>query len=168
MKLIQLILNNWFIIVVFYFIVSSLLRRGKGTAKETPAKPAGRSMPPFGGGQGSGWGNKRPVLSRGNSSPEASSKELDGRRMPSAEHKPSIKPSLQEQTPAAVEAEARRRESLPGYGDHLLKPKDRIPNQAERRPHTEQGANRTSAQRLAEGVLWAEILGPPRSKKPLR
>ncbi|MCS7463468.1 hypothetical protein N0M98_25510 [Paenibacillus doosanensis] len=162
MKLIQFLLSNWYIVVILYIVLRTIARTVKPPAGSPPkAGPGGASkqgMPSFGGGEG-GWGRtvkqtvtktmqKSAANNRQNDQGAALSSQSSqqpqngaGRGYQSAEGLTSK---------ASSSAAPRRLQSVPAA------------SQAE----PAQPTVAPSASQLAQGVIWAEILGPPRAKKP--
>jgi hypothetical protein len=174
-KLIELILNNWFVVVVLFFILSTFLKRSKAPKEGTPQKSNGPSMPSFGGGggTGSGWGQMLPKLNRGQGGTVVTKERpaAQGERKQS----PVVK-SSDESSRTSVERKTITREDVPDFWDSSPLNNNVSESQPSRSNHYSQeispkNQNRfkqPSANQLAQGVLWAEILGPPRSKKPFR
>ncbi|TDF96735.1 hypothetical protein [Paenibacillus piri] len=158
MKLIEFILNNWYLAVVAFFLLSGLIKRSKGS------QPPKKSMPPFGGGPG-GWGGgttptittaKRPGQEEG----RARGEDAQPRPRPEPRHAPEYKHESSEvDVWQQSDIDMRKGEiSMPKHTDNAY---------AAAEPH----ASRSSvfdADKLAQGIMWAEILGPPRAKKPYR
>ncbi|WP_028549226.1 hypothetical protein [Paenibacillus sp. UNC451MF] len=166
MKLIQLLLNNWVFLVIIFIILSNVgkmlkSRSSNETGKQAPPK---QGMPPFagGGGSGSGWGRTikqtvtqtRDVITR------------------SEQPKTQSKPKPQERTQRAQMA-LQDLETEDVWKDSPLesnrnKTSVKANRQQLQQADSEQSRKQLSTNQLAQGVIWAEILGPPRAKKPFR
>ncbi|MCZ8518717.1 MULTISPECIES: hypothetical protein [Paenibacillus] len=159
MRVVEFLLSNWFIVVIGYIVVTAFLRKARGGGEGGSAAPK-RSMPPFGGGGEGGWPARPsapPEAQQGSSGPSgrpAAAARPVRQAMP--DHRPEPAPSeartLRRQEPPATAVEAPRAPARPsgaaadaGGGLLRLKPQD-----------------------AARGLLWAEILGPPRAKRPYR
>ncbi|OXM86109.1 hypothetical protein [Paenibacillus rigui] len=175
MKWIQLILNNWFIVVVLFFILSGLFKRRTPSGSQQSRKSTGPSMPPFGGGGtvGPGWGKKSLEMNKGKSAPAAAS---TGGEAPSSTKKAPESSSTRvgEERKAVLAADNYGQEPQEDFWDTSpLSGKVQASRESSSARHDGSsnsfGADDAiSADKLAQGILWAEILGPPRSKKPFR
>ncbi|MDQ8736710.1 hypothetical protein [Paenibacillus sp. LHD-38] len=163
MKIIEFLMNNIFIVVVIVGALASLFR--KSGSKNKPGR-----MPDFGGG-----GLPRTLY------PQDSRKELEERPIPAGsvgetlyrsqtENKREDReiPSLASRE-SEMSVESPQIASLQRVLQSAATNKDKVSGPAERKS-VSQGAvmypNR--AEDLRRAVIWAEILGPPRSKKPFR
>lgn len=157
MRFLQLILSNWVFLVVLFFIVSRLIKGWKqsGTGPVRKDRP-GTGMPSFGG-----------------NIPARPERRVE----PVGETKPNktgTKPA--EFSPRSMETAFERMEA-----ERVMKPSAASPFQSisrdpkrtamassdEDRPDPPIGPS-IKPQDAAQGVVWAEILGPPRAKRPYR
>ncbi|GAA4858294.1 hypothetical protein GCM10023310_41860 [Paenibacillus vulneris] len=168
MKLIQLILNNWFLVVIAFIVLSNIGKMFKSKTQNDPDKPAApkQGMPPFAGGgaAGTGWGRTRKQTVTQN-------KDVKPRSEPSGRP---VNPQLQEQpkpAPAASEGPETTDYWNNSPLEHSRKTASGSANRSSRQPFTSEKPitpGQPSAEQLAQGIIWAEILGPPRAKKPFR
>ncbi len=143
MSIIELILNNFFLVIIIFAVISFLLQKLFGT---TPAKPAGGGgMPPFGGEPNrSGTGrlklpSQNPTPSSVNST-NAVSTSIDQGRTRSKDKSNIL---IEQNTKTIIHSNANSKQVL----------------------------NFTTSKRLsipAQGMMWAQVFGSPRSKKPHR
>ncbi|WP_461480250.1 hypothetical protein [Paenibacillus sp. PvR052] len=156
MGIIEFILNNWFILVIIYIVISTFTKNKKGRAEQPdkpnrPARPAPGGMPSFG-----GDGPGLPKRTKERQGPMAA---------PPAENR-AIVPQEIRQEPAPAQAprpeRMQRSRSTPQTQASGL----RRPSVRQQSPVT--ASFRPTPEDLARGVLWAEILGPPRAKRPYR
>ncbi|WFA20762.1 hypothetical protein ERY13_27700 [Paenibacillus mucilaginosus] len=157
MKFVEFLLSNWFILVIGYILVTSFLRKARGGGGEE--QPPRRAMPPFGGGGEGGWPTRPaappaarrgaagcPAVAGGGARPAKPERE----RLPEPE--PAAAAQAQRQKP-----QASRPQSVPAAAE---------------RPSARWGGwrkpLRLRPQDAAQGLLWAEVLGPPRAKRPYR
>lgn len=180
MKLIELILHNWWFIVIAFFFLSGFFKRGKREAKPPGSRPSAppSGMPPFGGGgtgPGMGWGRKAPGLNKGKSVPVSSERKGE-RQAPAAaaDSRTAAKPKTEGASAPAFKGQSQSMEPQASFWDASPLEGDFFAGEARRTPFPgggSPGQGRTkplSGNQLAQGVIWAEILGPPRSKKPFR
>jgi hypothetical protein len=160
MKLIEFLLHNWYILIVAFFLLSSLFKRSKGVSASSPPKQA---MPPFGG--GGGWG-------RGTTPTVTSTKQPDhgkerAKAAKSAEHRPDAYAE-----PVGVSLVSDKKKEPDFWEDtRITDAEDRAWTKHQptfRPPASSSDQERLDAEKLAQGIMWAEILGPPRAKKPFR
>lgn len=163
--IVDLILSNWFVVVILYIVLSGIVRKlrtggkgGRGVPQPQGRAPKG-GMPPFGG-DGSGWPGSaksmpkaQPVQARpsalGGDRPQPA--EMDRRRS-----QPAPLPDANAAAAPAPEQPSTAAAALPS---------------ADPRGSGESAASAFGSltpQDAARGVLWAEILGPPRAKRPFR
>ncbi|OBZ08175.1 MULTISPECIES: hypothetical protein [Bacillales] len=163
MKIIEFLMNNIFIVVIIFGALASLF--GKASSKKKP-----RQMPDFGGG-----GLPRTLF-------------------PQSEREPSLDPPQQEHTEGQpvyrTDSDPQRQRSA--YPSQLARETDEAAGTSQiaslqrslerasaskalaqataERKSAGQSAARTTVQAddLRNAVIWAEILGPPRSKRPYR
>ncbi|CAG7606110.1 hypothetical protein PAESOLCIP111_00881 [Paenibacillus solanacearum] len=158
MNIIEFILNNWFIVVILYVVATTVLKRAKGSgaSPQRPGRvPSKGGMPPFGGGGGpSGWpgqpqqgGDRSPSMTQAAPAP--------------AKAAPAVKPQ-----PAATAKPA----AAPAYARIDARQARLLPQQepAAARGEATPTPLAVSPQDALRGVVWAEILGPPRAKRPYR
>ncbi|ULL17650.1 hypothetical protein DVH26_26255 [Paenibacillus sp. H1-7] len=165
MNIIEFLLKNWFILAIIFIVLNNIwknvkARSGDGGNKSAPKQ----SMPPFGGGgSGSGgWG--KPVKQQ---------PAVTKTRQPvvrSEQPKEAREPRLQEMAkgPQTVdngvsERDKRRESSREALRTRIL-PSERWGMPSE--PKQEGSLQPIKQDTLAQAVVWAEILGPPRAKKP--
>lgn len=163
MKLIQLLLNNWFVIVVLFIILSNIGKMVKSKPSKEPGKQSvpKQGMPPFaGGGGGTGWGRtvKQTVTQ---------AKDVISR---SEQSKKPSNPRVQEPSQPAYKVIPEAQEADVWKDSPLENNRQPAASRASRKPlqpaNAEKSRTQPSANQLAQGVVWAEILGPPRAKKP--
>ncbi|WP_010491820.1 hypothetical protein [Paenibacillus elgii] len=163
--ILDLIMSNWFVVVILYIVLSSIVRKlktggkgGRGVPQPQRREPKG-SMPPFGG-DVSGWpGSAKPMpkaqpvqarpAASGNVRPQPA--EMGGRRS-----KPASLPEAN-----ATAASAPERPSAVAASPSYAEPQGSGENAAA-------AFGGLTPQDAARGVMWAEILGPPRAKRPFR
>lgn len=171
MKLIEFLLNNWYIAVVLFFLASGFLNRLKGGSGNRPPK---RSMPPFGGGGEAGplqgWGrDKKPVITSAKpSNPNASTNEASSEQRypePSSSAASSARLSRSSELRDYTDSDYRGN-SRTLHTNRSMRLDERPSNRAENQ--SSEAAEQLDARNLAQGILWAEIVGPPRAKKPFR
>jgi len=170
-KLIFFLLDHWYIIAVILAVYYQISKGWKSVAKTSPPKrPAQMGMPPFGGRPGTAAGPQgapapadRPA--HGNytgAGQQAKQRALsrdsrDSHRTVALDDRESIRH-------APRDAQESYRKASP------LAPRDA--GAAEIDPAAtgpvEPLQLQPTPQQLAQGVAWAEILGPPRSKQPYR
>lgn len=156
MGIIEFILNNWFIVVIIYIVVSTFTKIKQGGAEQQdkpnrPARPVPGGMPPFGG--------DGPVL------PRRARERQEPKAAPSAENQ-SVIPQEARQEPAL--AQALRPERIQGPKSMPQTPASALQRPSARSQSPAMDTFRPTPEDLARGVLWAEILGPPRAKRPYR
>ncbi len=163
----DLILSNWFIVVIAYIVLSGIMKKlrtggkgGRGVPQPQGRAPRG-GMPTFGG-DGSGWPGSanpmpkaKPVQARPTDSGGARPQLVDmgGRRSQAAP------PPPPEENAAAISAP--KQSTAAGAALSSGEP----PGSGE---SAAAAFGSLTAQDAARGVLWAEILGPPRAKRPFR
>lgn len=164
MRIIEFLMNNIFIVVIIIGALASLF--GKAGSKKKPGR-----MPDFGGG-----GLPRTLF------PQASDREpnLDRPLAERTESQPAYRTRPeQERHYSANPAQASRDAETPA--GTLRTPalelaiqragtgKAKAPDAAERKPGAQSAiAASVRADDIRKAVIWAEILGPPRSKRPYR
>ncbi|WP_282941471.1 hypothetical protein [Paenibacillus sp. RC67] len=160
MKLLQLLLNNWYMLVILFIILSNIGKMFKSKSSNEPGKQASpkQSMPPFAGG-GSGWG--RTVKQTVTQAKDVISRSEQPKK------RPEPKPREQSKTAQRTIPEL---ETVDVWKDSPLESNRQIRSNRDSSHRTDSGntLKRPSANLLAQGVIWAEILGPPRAKKPFR
>lgn len=164
--ILDLIMSNWFVVVILYIVLSSIVRKLKtgGKGGRGVPQPQGRTpkggMPPFGG-DGSGWPGSakpmpkaQPVQARpadsGGARPQPA--EMDRRRS---------QPAPLSEANAAT-ASASEQPSTAAVTSPFAEPQGTGENAAAA------AFGSLTPQDASRGVLWAEILGPPRAKRPFR
>ena len=164
MRIIEFLMNNIFIVVIIFGALASLF--GKAGSKKKPGR-----MPDFGGGglprtlfpQASDRDPKveRPLSERSESQPAY-------RTRPEQERQYSANAA---QAPRVTESPAGPPQ-LPALELAIHKAgmaKAKVPDAAERKPGAQSAfAASVQADDMRKAVIWAEILGPPRSKRPYR
>jgi hypothetical protein len=155
MALIEFFLDHWYLLVVLFIFLSSFL----GKNIQDPTKGRNR-MPDFGGSP-----QTRPT--KPSQSRQGSGRELD--------RKP-VRTSMSTMTSApkaatVAESETLRRESpfsAPIRGV-AVEPRDDLGSPLSSDYDVPPDNVRPTVNRdLVQGMIWAEILGPPRAKKPYR
>ncbi|MGG1600111.1 hypothetical protein [Paenibacillus naphthalenovorans] len=150
MGLIEFILDNWFILVIIYIGLSTFMKtkRGGDEPKDQPGRPARpvpQGMPPFG---GDGPGRAKRV--QGRQEPKA---------VPAPEARAAAAPEPRQEPARAQAPRPRTAQRTPASGF----PGSSVPVQS-----PVKASFRATSEDLARGVLWAEILGPSRAKRPYR
>ncbi|MEK8129662.1 hypothetical protein WMW72_17285 [Paenibacillus filicis] len=175
MRLIEFLLNNWVFVAIAFFVLSSLLKKGGGRTgnAQRPNSPGGRpnSMPPFGGG-GMGWPSKGEPPAARRASAEA--EPAPGRpvrssgqeyQSPSGSRETSVYDRMDEPAgPSAAAVPITPRYAREGVQASSRPASDAPAGSAS--PSSPLGSLRPED--VARGVIWAEILGPPRAKRPYR
>lgn len=151
-QLIAFLLKNWYLVIIAFTFIYQLRSRQKRAGQGT-TRPG---MPTFGDGPG---GARRPVEARNarpsNVTPAVSAERGRDEFKQSGLSKSSSAVAKQKTSPftgpvkkSSIEANS------PVYSEEIssLSPFPEQPNRDQ----------------LLQGVVWAEILGPPRSKKPYR
>ncbi|WP_141506073.1 hypothetical protein [Paenibacillus luteus] len=165
MKIIDFLMNNIFIVVIIFGALASLF--GKAGGKKKPSQ-----MPDFGGG-----GLPRNLQPRTTEEPQRQSRpelqeQPEGqtvyRSSGEQDRQTPMQPSYvgtQTDVAAGASQTASLERALKRASTSKLQSQDAL----ERKPAA-QGALVTSVQAedLRKAVIWAEVLGPPRSKKPFR
>ncbi|MCP3772009.1 hypothetical protein NLX71_01570 [Paenibacillus sp. MZ04-78.2] len=163
--ILDLILSNWFVVVILYIVLSSIVKKLKtgGKGGQGVPQPQRRtpkdSMPPFGG-DGSGW--------PGSAKPMPKAQPVQAR--PAAPG--GVRPQLAEMEPrrsqlaplpedVAAASPASGQPSAAAAAFPFAKPRGSGES-------TAAAFGGLTPQDAARGVLWAEILGPPRAKRPFR
>ncbi|KZE76480.1 hypothetical protein AV654_23760 [Paenibacillus elgii] len=163
--ILDLIMSNWFVVVILYIVLSSIVRKlktggkgGRGVPQPQRREPKG-SMPPFGG-DVSGW--------PGSAKPMPKAQPVQARPAQSGGVRPQ---------PAEMDRRRSRLAPLP-EANAAAAPSPERPSASATAPSFAElqgpGENAAAAfggltpQDAARGVLWAEILGPPRAKRPFR
>ncbi|GLI08306.1 hypothetical protein YDYSG_43370 [Paenibacillus tyrfis] len=154
--ILDLIMSNWFVVVILYIVLSSIVRKLKtgGKGGRGVPQPQGRTpkggMPSFGG-DGSGWpGMAKPMPKA--QPVQARPAEMDRRRS-----RPAPLPEA-----SAAAASASEQPSTAAVTSPFAEPQGTGENAAAA------AFGSLTPQDAARGVLWAEILGPPRAKRPFR
>ncbi|MCZ8511173.1 hypothetical protein O9H85_01705 [Paenibacillus filicis] len=158
MSLIDFLLKNWIFVVIAYMAVSVVVKRmrppssAEAPPKKAPAKPA-RGMPPFGGG-GFGWPGQ--PAETGMTKASKATRPAGSSAVPGSHPgDPGPKADPAYESPAARMERGESRRTLPAAPDGAVKTAERA-------------EPLLSPQDAARGVLWAEILGPPRAKRPYK
>lgn len=190
-SLLEFVGNNFFIVIFLVALVSSLVGKGKQAQKKTDAPPVrpGSPMPPFGTGPkeskpGSPWAGSNPQakpqeepdwrdedrLERERLEEERrQQQDLERERLEKEQHLRQL-----EEERAALEERQRRLKRVSeirndsrslnrGTGSGLAVPQ----SQSAIGDITDPAPIKPDRENLAQAVIWAEILGSPRSKKPL-
>jgi hypothetical protein len=151
-------LNNVFVLIFLFGLVSFVFQKLRG-GNQGSGRGENR-MPPFG--QGPAWGEMR--------MPRPQRREREGWPAPSAQPVPSNAPG------APAEARETRSDSLLIDADSALRETPETPRvmpaaatavdpQRQRRSPAS-AFGRTGASSAVQGMMWAEVFGAPRSKKP--
>jgi hypothetical protein len=153
-KLVSLVMNNFFIVVIVVGLIYSLFFRKSPLEKRPPNR-----MPDFGGGQ-----QRRPDSppQRGVPMRTPPAKQEPQRSPPvrSAPPEPSRQP-LSQQMAVEDAYEDKRISSGPSAGNVSAR-------SGAVAATAEPAAEKLSREELARAVMWAEILGPPRARRPHR
>jgi hypothetical protein len=163
MKVIEFLLNNWYVAIVLFFLISGLIKRRGAAPKQ--------AMPPFGDGGGTGWGRSsgQPVAA------PADRREV----LPPAQQRRSLVQQRAEAPYTAPVSAASSNEGDPPAADfwkdsEVKSSRPHSPDRAEPRPTGSPVSSFSNRQQtidtemLAQGIIWSEILGPPRAKRPFR
>lgn len=171
MQLIQFLLHNWFIVVLVLVVYQQLVawrkravrareadrRSGASLAPRRPAAAPGRGPRPAGATRAERPAPGQPPARGGFAAsqrrPAAAAPAAGPGPLPGAAAAPERAPA------AAAGASAPRRERPAATAAALDAPPAAVAAPALAAP---------SAEQLRQGVLWAEILGPPRAKKPFQ
>jgi hypothetical protein len=141
LSIIELILNNFFLVIIIFAVISFLLQKLFGTA---PAKPAGGGgMPPFGG--------------------EPNRSGTGRLKLPSQNPTPS---SVNPNNAVSTSIDQGRTRSK---DKSIISVEQNTKTTIHRNANSKQVLTFTANQRLsipAQGMMWAEVFGSPRSKKP--
>ncbi|TVY09654.1 hypothetical protein [Paenibacillus cremeus] len=156
MWILQFLFKNWFILIVLFIIVGRIFGRIRGATGAAPqqGRPS-KGMPSFGGGPGTG--------------PTSGREEGRARRMPATvQAQPTYKASTAPVMTRGADAPERASEAVPA-ATRTPQPIHKAPAEAAADTASPAGGlGPLTAQDAARGVLWAEILGPPRAKRPYR
>lgn len=164
MNIIEFLLKNWFVVVIIFIVLNNIWKNVKARSGDSGTKSAPKqSMPPFGGGGSGSWG--KPVKQQ---------PEVTKTRQPvvhSEQPKKDMRPNLQQTAKGPQtgnigfsERNMRKGSSLETSRTTLRFPGER--REVKPKPLHEDSLKPLSEDTLAQAVVWAEILGPPRAKKP--
>lgn len=150
-QLIEILLKNWYLVIIAFAFFYQIRSKGRRANQETKARPG---MPSFGDAPNSAT---RPSEAE-KSGQKGFGLTLQSGRMQdeygrSNAAKVVSTMSNQKASPFGSSTQIIN-ESSPVYADAISTPS----------PFPEQ----LSQEQLLQGIVWAEILGPPRSKKPYR
>ncbi len=163
----EILLDNPVFIAIIIGLISTLFSKFKDESKDQnrpgrPARPDRREP-----GQKPVWNGQTPKPRAESNASEAKAKPAMAKKLPpESGTRPSLKQAdLQEdyQNKKAHSASVSPRM-------HSSAPKEAL-SEAENRKNRDEKAGITlkpEANRLIEGVVWAEVLGPPRAKRPHR
>ncbi|OCT17152.1 hypothetical protein A8709_24540 [Paenibacillus pectinilyticus] len=150
-QLIVFLLKNWYLVIIALTFFYQMNSRRKRAGQSAP-RPG---MPTFG---NAPEGAKRPVEARNVQAKPANSVDRVERVRDefnqSGFAKQTVAPPKQKTSPFPSQASKNAPADSPVYADEISSSSPFLDN-----PKREQ---------VLQGVVWAEILGPPRSKKPFR
>jgi hypothetical protein len=165
-SIISFIFGHWYLVAIVFFILSMF---SKGSRKQ--AKP----MPPFGGegarpSAGKRFADAEARPKQQQASPLRSQTALQKQQPRLTDTQPQVhKTSLKTMDTAMMPKEVN---AMDNYYDSEAYKKvqeniyDHSPVTEERAAESQPGARQLEANQLAQGIAWAEILGPPRARKP--
>jgi hypothetical protein len=155
LALIEFLLKHWYIAVILLALISQFT---KSSSRRGNAEASGRgSMPTFGGnpsvpGQMRGRPVNRPeTLDRTDSQVSSQSAAQQPKTSGSGFHPPQT----------AARGSLLDSEGFNDQAEAMIYQDSYVDSSAN-------AALQTNKQQLAQGIIWAEILGPPRAKKPFR
>jgi hypothetical protein len=147
-KLISFVMNNFFIVVIVLGIIYSLFFR------KSPLERRPNRMPDFGGGGGpSRTGESSPPNARNTRSPDAVESGLPG------SGRQTSSTLLMQQPLSQADPKPTQRSSVSQSNADARAP---------RITSDQYGAEGLTRDDLSRAVVWAEILGPPRARRPHR
>ncbi|WP_138753339.1 hypothetical protein [Paenibacillus sinopodophylli] len=163
MKLIEFLMNNIFIVVIIFGALASVF--GKSGKKKKPGR-----MPDFGGG-----GVQRPSNQQERGSheeeqqvPSASSGQTVYRSQSQSRREENDQPAFAARE-QELTAETSQIASVQRVLQRAANNKEKASASAERKYAGQSAISAPSrSEDLKRAVIWAEILGPPRSKRPFR
>lgn len=161
MRIIEFLLDNIFIVVIIFGALASIFGKGK-------RKP--NQMPDFGGGglprslfpqTGDKQPKEQPLTEQTEGQPVYRTSSVQERHSSAS---PYYAPAAADAPRGASQIAAHGREV------HIAgSSKPQMPNAAERKPAAQRAlAASVQAEDMRKAVIWAEILSPPRSKRPFR
>jgi hypothetical protein len=162
--------NNISVLIFLIAVIAPIIGKslsGQGKGQGTPARPL-RPMPTFGGGPGKGKPDPYSSSPREREEDTGTGRlgqEPDGwPRTEEVSYQP-----IQDLKPNAATAAlgGGERQTQPRKSSGLGLPA-RSPSSPVQTPQASQAAWSPDQEDLTKAVVWAEILGPPRSKRPLR
>jgi hypothetical protein len=148
--LIEFLLRNWFIVIILIAVFSQFRKwSSRGGTTESKGNNNNR-MPSFGGNQRLPQRtSKAPLIDSGRTLIEKGATPLASKERPFLE--------------------ARERPASPfSNADSAYKQEESAIYQEISIDSPGYASLQASRQKLAQGIIWAEILGPPRAKKPFR
>jgi hypothetical protein len=164
----DLVLKNWFVIVILIIMVSRFFKRRNNPANESskPNAPS-KGMPSFGGGGGSGWGDIMGKSIIPSKQPQAPAKAIPTLSKGSKQAVGEGPPKEQQKSTVVL---SRKDSPEDDFWEHSPISDVRTFNMENRitSSKTADSQIRPSAKQLTQGMIWSEILGPPRSKRPFR
>lgn len=189
MNIIELIFENWYFLLVAFFVISSFFNKAKNAAggenkqgpksapQQRPSTPGKQrpTMPPFGG-EG-GWPGLPDILS-GKLSPPVKPSGDQRKSDPSLDQQP-----MEGRIAAATRsAEQSANEHSRSSGTHISPDAGRATSLTAKRAEQEAVSHRTSSasrrprtpfngeasNNAVQGMMWAEVFGPPRAKRHYR
>ncbi|PZE22700.1 hypothetical protein [Paenibacillus xerothermodurans] len=185
MDVIEFFLKNWYFAILLYFLLSGLVKQFKSDGDKAQKSTPKAGMPPFGGG-GAGWGRPTAAPTVTTTKPAAAA---------SGEASHTAGAQLRRDSSEAAAAQGASRgapqavaQATAGHSEGELSERDFWQSTEVQTPppadpqrsryllgESGRSAGRSAglqsaldSERLAQGVLWAEILGPPKSKRHLR
>lgn len=161
MKIIDFLMNNIFILVIVFGALASLF--GKAGSKKKPSQ-----MPDFGGG---GLPRMQNPQNSGREVRQERPQHERAEAQPVYQAAPEQKVKQRESVPVRErnDAAASQTSALERPAQRAAAVKAKTPDALES-PSAKRGALAASLQEddLRKAVIWAEVLGPPRSKRPYR
>ncbi|MFF2090322.1 hypothetical protein [Paenibacillus sp. NPDC058174] len=157
MKLIEFLLNNIYFVVIIGGVLFSIFRKVGGSARS--GNPA---MPTFGGGRGG-----EPPRRTEEYEEEEQPQWIDGRYASFPEPEPA--PAPEPPKPVIIRQQERAENAPAG----AQRPRSPFPSPtaaqgggASQRPAKASLSALSETDELKKAIIWSEILGPPRSKRP--
>nr|WP_256257463.1 MULTISPECIES: hypothetical protein [unclassified Paenibacillus] len=191
--MIEFLLQNWVVVAIAFFVLSSMFRKGGARSRDTESgQGRGRQqggMPTFGGGPGKPGRPSSPLGGDRSGWPTSAEAPPVRRQQPSGPvpGQPQRRASTGRQDAAERVDVSGRSWDLPEAASRSEAASRTVRQDAAEKPGSQpspapasrfgdSGSSRASEgllgdlrpEEVARGVLWAEILGPPRAKRPYR
>lgn len=150
-QLIEILLKNWYLVIIVFALFYQIRSKGRRANQETKARPG---MPSFGDAPN---GATRPVEAKKSGQKGFGSTLQSGRVQDEYSRS---------NTSKAVSTLPNQKASPFGSPTHVINESSSVYADAISTPSP--FPEQPSQEQLLQGIMWAEILGPPRSKKPYR